>query len=171
MRHRWRKKSGDADHPRRVGRARPWTQDDPLGFFREATVAQALAHELRAFSGDAVTATAGALQLVPANTERILRLEVLALVGSSLSTGHAEPSPHRLRQVLNGKVVEPIAGLEDPFENPFTESICYHGGSYIVLPGASAGVATRLRYMLRALHIDEGALPRSFLRVAVVERQ
>lgn len=142
-------------------------QDDPLGFFREATVAQALAHELRAFSGDAVTATAGALQLVPANTERILRLGVLALVGSSLSTGHAEPSPHRLRQVLNGKVVEPIAGLEDPFENPFTESICYHGGSYIVLPGASAGVATRLRYMLRALHIDEGALPRSFLRVAV----
>lgn len=141
-------------------------EDDLLGFPREATVAQALAHELDAFDGASVTASAGALQLVPANTERILRLEVLALVGSSLPASQLEPTPHRLRQTLNGAVVAPISGLEDPFENPFTESICYHGGSYIVLPGASAGVATRLRYLLRALHLDEVALPRSFLRTA-----
>jgi hypothetical protein len=68
-------------------------------------------------------ATAGALELLPDNAERALRLQAFAQVVASLQIRENLPniSLSRLRQFLSGPELTSLAHGEDPFPNAFVE--------------------------------------------------
>jgi hypothetical protein len=46
-----------------------------------------------------------------------------------------------------------LVSAEDPFNNPFTECIAFHGGSFTVFPGGDGTPAFMLRHILKSLFI------------------
>jgi hypothetical protein len=98
-------------------------------------------------------ATAGALELLPENAERALRLQAFADVAASLQTrqGFNTISVLRLRQLLSGPELQGLAHGEDPFPNAFVEEVSFFGGSYAVFPGTASGVGYTFRILSRTL--------------------
>ena len=97
---------------------------------------------IRLLSEDDLVDLAGkvaALQLMPENAARLVRLHVLAEMVAHLPRreGGRMTSRDRLRRLCNlpplGK--GELEAYEDPSEAPFTECITFIGGSYIVFPG------------------------------------
>jgi len=95
---------------------------------------------------------------MPVNAERQLRLERFAAVVYSLPHDSQRPrmSAGRWRSLLNGPpIVTPgVQSAEDPFETPFTDSVSYVGGSYLVLPGIAEDASEACRVLLRAAASD-----------------
>ena len=103
---------------------------------------QLLRDDLAVFNSADLLAMAGGLQLLPDNAERTLRLEAFAHVCATLPRTGPLPkiSVPRARQLLNQHPsLCGIAHGEDPYPGAFVEEVSFHGGSYPVFPGLTAG--------------------------------
>lgn len=79
-----------------------------------------------------------ALQLVPANASRLLRLHAATFAACCIPPSQSSPklSVRVFQQLVGGEPLASIVGhMEDPFYAPFTESFFFYGGDYTVLPG------------------------------------
>jgi hypothetical protein len=115
---------------------------------------------LQSFSALDLAATAGALELIPENAERTLRIQAFAHVAATLPYREGLPriSASRLRLIMNGPELGALAHGEDPFPNTFVEEVTYYGGSYAVFPGAMSGSTFTFRHLCRAI-FKEDCLP------------
>jgi hypothetical protein len=116
---------------------------------------------------DLLSAVAG-LQLLPKNAERIVRLEALAYrVASGQSTRSRRIAPHSLRELCNSPALGAIAHAEDPFDSVFCEEMCFHGGSYRVLPGINEHATFILKRLLESLFFNHDNFPdQEYVRMA-----
>lgn len=101
-------------------------------------------------------ASIAALQLMPANISRTVRLEVLAhaIATHDVHTGRRKASLDDLRRLCNE---EPLASFEivrneDPPESHFTEPMAWRGRSFVVFPGIADDSSFSFRHLARALH-------------------
>jgi hypothetical protein len=117
---------------------------------------------------DLMTSVA-ALQLLPQNAERALRLEALANVISTLPCRHDNPvmSITKLRRVCNSPPLADISSQEDPSEQAFTEAFTFIGGSYVVFPGIVDDATFVLRHLAQAITQYKKPFPRVFYDTAV----
>src|ERR1700730_1841575 len=96
-------------------------------------------------------AAAAALQLMPENADRSVRLEVLAHAIASINPndGMGRISPEILNTVCNTWPLadSPIASAEDPFESLFTEAFTFFDGSYVVFPGITEEATYILKHL------------------------
>lgn len=117
----------------------------------------AVAAPLNRFDRIDLAQRVGALQLMPENAANAVRLEVAGSVISTLANRQrsARISESGWRRWLRyGPLGESrVRSLEDPPCNPFTETIAFYGGSYVVLPGASERAASHLQTMLQAIFV------------------
>jgi hypothetical protein len=116
---------------------------------------------------DLLSAVAG-LQLLPQNAERVVRLEALAYrVASGQSTRSRRIAPHSLRELCNSPALGAIGHAEDPFDSVFCEEICFHGGSYRILPGINEHATFILKRLLESLFFHRDNFPdREYVRMA-----
>lgn len=105
---------------------------------------------------DLLTSVA-ALQMMPANISRTVRLDVLAhaIATRAVHTDRAKASLDDLRRLCNE---EPLASFaitrsEDPPEWHFTEPMAWRGASFVVFPGISDDSAFSFRHLVRAVDI------------------
>ena len=105
---------------------------------------------------DLLTSVA-ALQMMPANISRTVRLDVLAhaIATHAVQTDRAKASLDDLRRLCNE---EPLASFaitrsEDPPEWHFTEPMEWRGASFVVFPGISDDSVFSFRHLVRALDI------------------
>jgi hypothetical protein len=111
------------------------------------------------------------LQLVPENSDYLLRLEAAAAYAATKEMINNGPhiSRNRLLGTLSSDAVAACAiGLnEDPCENLLTESLTCLGGSYVVFPGIVDGGTYILRNLSKALFLVHQQVPdRDFIRTA-----
>lgn len=103
---------------------------------------------------DLVAKTA-ALQLVPENVNRLVRLYGAVGIAASIkpSVGQPRITAGRWRKLLNEPPLSDsmFAIGEDPFNNPFTEVLTFHGGSYIVFPGVDDDACFVFRHLSKAV--------------------
>lgn len=101
---------------------------------------------------DLLTAVA-ALQLIPENADRGVRLEALAHI--CVARRHCQRrSPvrrSRLRHICEYPALRRLAPLEDPFPNPFTENFTFDRGSFTVFPGRFDETTFVLRHLVMAV--------------------
>jgi hypothetical protein len=116
---------------------------------------------------DLLSAIAG-LQLLPANAERIVRLEAFAyLVASGKSKKSRKVAPHALAPLCNCEALQTIAHAEDPFDGVFCEEVLFHGGSYKVLPGITEHATFILKRINETIFFHRESFPdASFVRTA-----
>ena len=116
---------------------------------------------------DLLSAIAG-LQLLPANAERIVRLEAFAyLVASGKSKKSRKVAPHALAPLCNCEALRTIAHAEDPFDGVFCEEVLFHGGSYKVLPGITEHATFILKRINETIFFHRDSFPdASFVRTA-----
>jgi hypothetical protein len=116
---------------------------------------------------DLLSAVAG-LQLLPANAERIIRLEALAyLVASGKPKRSRKVAPHTLTPLCNCEALQTIAHAEDPFDSVFCEEVLFHGGSYKVLPGITEHATFILKRINETIFFHRDAFPDAlFVRTA-----
>jgi hypothetical protein len=116
---------------------------------------------------DLITSVA-ALQLLPQNAERALRLEALANAISILPRGPSKPaiSITRLRRICNSQHLADVSSQEDPSEQAFTEAFTFIGGSYVVFPGIVDDATFVLRHLAQGITQKELFL-RTFCDTAV----
>ena len=116
---------------------------------------------------DLLSAIAG-LQLLPANAERIVRLEAFAyLVASGKSKRSRKVAPHTLAPLCNCEALQTIAHAEDPFDSVFCEEVVFHGGSYKVLPGITEHATFILKRINETIFLHRDAFPDvTFVRTA-----
>lgn len=102
---------------------------------------------------------AAALQLVPQNADRAIRLEALAHVAASLpaADGRRKIGKNKLAAVCNTSPLGHggLAHAEDPFDNPFTEEIAFYDGSYVVFPGIVEEQTFILRHLAKAIFLSQ----------------
>ena len=116
---------------------------------------------------DLLSAIAG-LQLLPANAERIVRLEAFAyLVASAKSKKSRKVAPHALASLCSCEALQTIAHAEDPFDGVFCEEVLFHGGSYKVLPGITEHATFILKRINETIFFHRDAFPdAAFVRTA-----
>src|SRR5262245_43745979 len=107
---------------------------------------------------DLLTAVA-ALQLMPTNISRTVRLEVLAhaIATHAVDSSRAKASLDDLRRLCNE---EPVASFEitrseDPPEWHFVEPMGWRGNSFLVFPGIADDSAFSFRHLAQALNIPQ----------------
>lgn len=113
---------------------------------------------------DLLSASA-ALQLMPENADRMIRLETLSHVAAAVPTRSSKLkiAPKHLAKACNtfplgeGSLVH----AEDPFDNPFTEELSFYGGSYICFPGTTEGSTSILRHLSKAIFLCKTPIPSS----------
>lgn len=115
-----------------------------------------------------LAAGVGALQLMPENADHLLRIERLAGLVASLapsSAGAPQMSPGRWRKIINGPPIadSSVVSNEDPFEEPYTASISFYGGSYTVMAGLATGAVRIARRLTEALFAVTPELDRAFV--------
>ncbi len=119
---------------------------------RDAT---GLGEALDPFDRAGLAAIAGALQLVPQNANRLLRLYGFAGTAASLParTGLPRISTGRLRAYLNGPplATSEFVLAEDPFDNPFADEVSFHGGPYLVFPSVDDDSSYVFRHLAKAI--------------------
>lgn len=100
-------------------------------------------------------AVVAALQIMPQNASRAVRLETLAQIVVSIPQDDTKPNitTHKLKNLLNSYPMtnSPIQFAEDPCDNLFTEAFAFHGGSYTVFPGITENPSFILRHLAEAL--------------------
>ncbi len=94
-----------------------------------STDATELVKTLAKYDATDLAAGIGALQLMPENADKLLRLEAAATLIGGLAPGSGRPrmGRQRWRQWLNGLPLgtPPFVLQEDPFERPFTEAFTF----------------------------------------------
>jgi len=117
-------------------------------------------------------ASVAALQLLPENADRAVRLEAFAHAVASLPDEPDKPhiSLSRLRQFANSEPLGvSVAAHEDPCDNAFTEAFTFHGGMYVVFPGIVDESTFALRYLAEALFLHHDPFPNpDYIRDAYV---
>jgi hypothetical protein len=118
---------------------------------------QRVVHATSGFDAlDLLTAVA-ALQIMPANISRTVRLEVLAhaVATHTVHADRAKASLDNLRSLCNE---EPLASFEivrseDPPEWHFVEPMAWRGSSFLVFPGIADDSVFSFRHVARALNV------------------
>src|SRR6266849_1086496 len=114
--------------------------------------------DLRSFDLTDLAAGAGALQLLPENADRLVRLEMLADWVVSLATtneSRSKVSYESWYPLVNDPPVADASTLEDPFNCLFTEVLTFHGGCNVVFPGLAEDATFILRQLFVALFHGE----------------
>jgi hypothetical protein len=118
---------------------------------------QTIIEILSAYNSTDLAQAIGALQLLPDNAARTIRLEYAAEAIAAIKPNDSPntATSHRWREWLNDGVLVPpqLTMLEDPVDNPFTEAFTFHGGSYIVMPGIVEEAAFILRQLSKAVFL------------------
>ncbi len=130
----------------------------------DAGILLELAEQLSPYNSGDLLAAVAALQLLPENADRAVRLEAFAHASASLNDEPGKPriSLHRLRQIAN---TEPlghegaIASQEDPCDNALTEAFTFHGGMFIVFPGNIDESTFILHHLATALFLHPDPFP------------
>lgn len=106
--------------------------------------------------------------MLPANAERIVRLEAFAyLVASGKSKRSRKVAPHTLAPLCSCEALQTIAHAEDPFDGVFCEEVLFHGGSYKVLPGITEHATFILKRINETIFLHRDIFPdASFVRTA-----
>ena len=116
---------------------------------------------------------ASALQLCPENAGKIVRLDALTHTIVSLDYQPNKPkvSPHRLSKICNTPPLGKgdIHRQEDPPEQPFTESISFIGGSYIVFPDGVEDATFIIEHLNRAILLGSNKIDNAEFRQRVVD--
>lgn len=98
-----------------------------------------------------MVAAVGALQLMPENADRSVRLEVLSHIAASIGPSAIveQIPPDVLNTICNSWPLadSPVASAEDPFESLFTEAFTFFDGSYVVFPGITEEATYILKHM------------------------
>ena len=102
--------------------------------------------------------SAAALQLIPPNSDHLIRIQALAHTAVSLLT-----NPVGQKKISTGSLIGvchqpplgsgPIAMAEDPYENRFTEPVFFNGGLYTVLPGNAHLPTFTLQHLLKGIFL------------------
>ena len=116
---------------------------------------EVLSEKLSVYDAVDLLATVGALQLVPENADRAIRLEAFAHAVAALPERSGKPPIGRqqlarfcnTRPLGNGWIPE----AEDPCANLFTQGIPFHGGSFVVFPGSAPESIFILRHLMYTL--------------------
>ena len=104
---------------------------------------QSLRDDLAVFDSADLLAMTGGLQLLPDNAERAppTRSICPCLCNAAAYRFFAQNQRSQSSQLLNQHPsLSSIAHGEDPYPGPFVEEVSFHGGSYPVFPGLTAGV-------------------------------
>lgn len=103
--------------------------------------------------------TNSACQLIPANANKLMRFEAMAFSISSCKYIENRPniSKSRIKSIYNGNMygLEGVSVYEDPFEQMFTESIAFFGGSYTVFPGITEQGTFIVKHLLKSIFLSE----------------
>ncbi|WP_169981125.1 hypothetical protein [Tautonia rosea] len=120
-----------------------------------------LSESLRPYAPCDLLTSAAGLQLMPENADQALRLEALAHAIASLPLEMSKPniSGSRFRAICNSPPLGSVAPMEDPFPNPFTEAVAFHGGNFVVFPGVIEDAAFIFRHIARGLFLAPQAFP------------
>lgn len=133
-----------------------------------AMTIEELLEDLAAFDPADLAAGVGALQLLPANADHLLRLERLAGVVAALAAAKPGDRPQlsagRWRSLINSPPIadEALVSAEDPFEEPFVDSVIFFGGNYRVMPGLATGSARIARRIADAVFQIEPPMEAAF---------
>jgi hypothetical protein len=121
-----------------------------------------LAESLAKFNAVDVLAAVAALQLLPENADRSVRLEVLAHVAASIGPSPIveQIRPDAWNAICNSGPLSdsPVTSAEDPFESLFTEAFTFFDGSYVVFPG----ITEEATYILKHLSMGIFRHPQGF---------
>lgn len=102
-----------------------------------------------------LAAKTAALQLVPENVDRLVRLYGAVGVAASLEPSADRPriTAGKWRKFLNEPPLSDsaFASGEDPFNNLFAEVLTFHGGSYVVFPGVDDDACFVFRHLAKAV--------------------
>jgi hypothetical protein len=119
--------------------------------------------------GPSLVASAAALQLIPENIPRLVRLQRLAAIGACLPSRPGAPrlSPSRIRALLKDPLVSgpDIRAQEDLYDDLYTAEVSFHGGPCLVAQGLTSRCAHTLGLMLRSIlgPAGQAALPTQFV--------
>ncbi len=96
----------------------------------------------RDVDGPSLVRAAAALQLLPENIQRLVRLQRLAAIGAALPARPEAPrkSPSRLRSLLKDPLVSGpnVRSGEDPYDDLYTAEVPFHGGPHLVAQGLTS---------------------------------
>jgi len=107
-------------------------------------------------------ATIGALQLVPENAGRAVRLQAYAHVVtcSQVQANRPPISYEELKRLLDEDPIGAmLAYLEDPVEHLFTHEMTFVGGGHIVFPGINASAPFVVNSVCKALFFHPAGFP------------
>jgi hypothetical protein len=121
--------------------------------------------------GPSLVRSAAALQLLPENIERLVRLQRLAAVGAALPGRPDVPrlSPSRLRGLLKDPLISgpEVRSHEDPYDDLCTAEIPFHGGPHLVMQGLTSRAAHTASLLLRTIFAPVGdSLPPEYRKDA-----
>jgi len=100
------------------------------------------------------------LQLIPENHGKNLRIEEMILKAFKQANTKNPVEIEQLKKEISKNY--PLDSMEDPPEGLYTESVLFHGGNYIVMPGISSRSADVFRAMSEAIFILPNDLPETF---------
>jgi hypothetical protein len=110
-----------------------------------------------------LVARAAALQLVPENVDRLVRLYGAVGVAATITPSADRPrmSANKWRRFLNEPPLSDsaFASGEDPLNNPFAEVLTFHGGSHVVFPGVDDDACFVFRHLSKAVSNPRDPLP------------
>ncbi len=103
----------------------------------------------------------GALQLIPENHGKNIRLEILAQIVIQFSNEPRNNITHKeLCEIFESGYTEHY--LEDPISSFFTENVIFFGGNYIVFPGINNNGTRILNFYLEGIFAINNTLPNEF---------
>lgn len=139
--------------------------------FGSLIMLEEICQEIAPFDKLDLLAKIAALQLMPENTERAIRLEAIANAITSQTPASNQPdiSSNRVRQLCNSQTIAqgPIGLAEDPCDNMFTEAFTFEGGSYVVFPGILEEPTFILRNLAKALFLTQQPLSNRELKYRI----
>lgn len=116
-----------------------------------------------------VAVSAAALQLLPANASRLLRLRRLAaMAAAGVVEEPRPPTPSWLRSRLSQPPVggEDVAAQDVRYDDVITKEIAYPGGPFLVLQGAVSGSGDLCQTLLDVLQVRRDDFPAPFVAEA-----
>lgn len=116
---------------------------------------EVFAKKLSSYDPIDLLATIGALNLMPENADRAIRLEAFAHAAASLPERRGKP-PIGRKQLYRFCNTKPLGNgfipqSEDPCANLFTQAFPFHGGSFLVFPGNAGEATFILRHLMYAI--------------------
>lgn len=101
-----------------------------------------------------------ALQLIPENHGKNLRIELIAATAlNNIKTG-APGNYRELRSIIGREFKGHI--MEDPPEELFTENVLFHGGNYTVMPGINSYCVDIFKYLSETIYTTKNSFTDEF---------